>query len=145
MKCLLAALLIPLLYAEIAFGFGEHPEAYCIERHKKDSDCLVHCKFKHYTFTDDQYNIKEYHIRNLADFLIKYNVVTANKKNQVEQHLRSCVESSIKRAGGHKSCDSIFYYYTCITDEKLIFFNDYDNAIRRYDQTLKVVTESRRI
>nr|ABI20148.1 14.6 kDa salivary protein [Phlebotomus duboscqi]ABI20173.1 14.4 kDa salivary protein [Phlebotomus duboscqi] len=142
MKCLLAALLIPLLYAEIAFGFGEHPEAYCIKKHQnEDFDCLVHCKFKHYIFTDDQYNIRDYHIRNLADFLIKYNVVAAKKRGEVEKHLRSCVESSRKKAGG-QNCESIFKYYTCITDERLIFFNKYDDAIKLYDKTFTVVTRS---
>ncbi|XP_055703873.1 uncharacterized protein LOC129802230 [Phlebotomus papatasi] len=139
MKYLFAFVIIPLLYAEIAFGF-EHPEAFCIKKHKDtDFECILHCKFKYYNFVDDKYNIKDYHIRNLADFLINYNVVPANKRRNVEAHLRSCVTKSIKK---HRtpSCDSIFSYYTCISDEKLIYFNDYDNAIRRYDQTLTVVT-----
>nr|ABI20149.1 14.6 kDa salivary protein [Phlebotomus duboscqi] len=145
MKYLFAFIIIPLLYADIAFGFGEHPEAFCIKKHQDtDFDCIVHCKLKHYTFADDSYIIKEHHIKNLADFLIRYNVVSASRRKDVVAHLKSCVKQSIKKAK-IPSCDSSFRYYTCITDEKLIHFNAYDSAIRRYDQTLNVVTSSKRI
>uniref|UniRef100_F6K8S6 14.57 kDa salivary PpSP15-like protein n=1 Tax=Phlebotomus sergenti TaxID=85759 RepID=F6K8S6_9DIPT len=134
--------LFAILFAGIAFGIvsGSHPEAYCINKHKDtDFECIVHCKFKHYNFVDEKYNIRDSHIRNLSNFLIRYNVIAVNKRTDVEKHLKSCVEQSLKKAK-KPSCDTIFTYYMCITDEKLVHFDNYDRAIKLYDQTIYVVS-----
>uniref|UniRef100_F6JYE7 14.4 kDa salivary PpSP15-like protein n=1 Tax=Phlebotomus tobbi TaxID=33402 RepID=F6JYE7_9DIPT len=117
---------------------GDHPERKCIRKLKdKEPECIIHCKYNLYKFTDDRFNINDEHMRKLSDVLIKYRAVDAGKKTQVDEHLRKCKDKVMKKSK-IPDCDRIMSYYMCVIDHKLIDFDKYDKAMKAYDYSIYV-------
>nr|AGE83086.1 SP14.2b [Phlebotomus papatasi] len=109
------------------------------EAKKLPEECILYCEYEAYGFTNLKYNIKPKHIDKFLAVLTKYKVVNGENRKEFEKVFKKCADLALAKYST-RNCETINYYYTCITyetDDDLIIDGKFQNAIDAYDKTVK--------
>uniref|UniRef100_A0A6B2EJM1 Conserved secreted protein n=1 Tax=Phlebotomus kandelakii TaxID=1109342 RepID=A0A6B2EJM1_9DIPT len=119
----------------------EHPSTKCRREFKVEEECINHCEFKHYGFTDDQYRIKKHHRENFRNAMSHYGAIRKDQENQLDKLLDRCAKKARESPATTKSdkCLKIIKYYQCVVVyNNLINYSAYVNAITKINDSINV-------
>nr|ABI20164.1 13.9 kDa salivary protein [Phlebotomus duboscqi] len=131
-------------FISAVFLIGICDAAHPFEKCKEDSkagkfgeECILHCQYKIYGFTNKKYEISSYHIEKFYKVLSKGNIVQKNDKNKLRKLLKDCADQA-ERDPTSKDCRKINNYYRCIVNNDLVSYNKYAEIIIAHDKTFNV-------
>uniref|UniRef100_C6G4F6 14 kDa salivary protein B n=1 Tax=Phlebotomus arabicus TaxID=578135 RepID=C6G4F6_9DIPT len=124
----------------IVICHAERPSQKCRRELKKEEECILHCEYKHYHFTDDQFGLDSDQRGDFRNAMRRYGAITVNQERQLDKHLQKCAKKVQKTPAKTRSekCIKITQYYRCAIDNKLFRYNDYAQAIIKLDKSMNV-------
>nr|ABI20179.1 14.4 kDa salivary protein [Phlebotomus duboscqi] len=135
--CLISAVfLIGICQADI-------PSRKCRELYKTkqiDEECILHCEYVAYGFTNMKFDIENEHIYKYMAVLMKAKILNDSNRKKFETMFKNCKKRAFAKYS-KRSCKTITDYYECIvyyTDDDLIIDGKFANAIIAFDKTVKV-------
>nr|AAX55748.1 14 kDa salivary protein [Phlebotomus ariasi] len=119
---------------------AERPSQKCRRELKTEEECILHCEYKHYRFTDDQFRLNADQRGDFRNIMRRYGAIRVDQESQLDKHLKKCANKVAKTPATSRKdkCRKISRYYHCAVDNKLFKYNDYANAIIKYDKTINV-------
>uniref|UniRef100_C6G4F7 14 kDa salivary protein C n=1 Tax=Phlebotomus arabicus TaxID=578135 RepID=C6G4F7_9DIPT len=138
MKLLLVVLVAVIILIMICHA--DHPETKC----RKDvgqEECITHCEYKYYGFTDDRFRIRKHHRENFRNVLSHYGAIRKDQENDLIKLLNKCAKKVRESPAKSKRerCYKIENYYRCVVvDSNIINYSAYVKAITKLDNSINV-------
>nr|QHO60684.1 PpSP15-like protein [Sergentomyia schwetzi] len=102
--------------------------------------CITHCTYTYYKLAKKNFKIPNSYILNFKNILLDNNVVSKDKANQLEKHIKTCANTFkkliAKEQGQVQKCRKFLEYYRCVVDGKLVDYNKYATAIIAKDKSM---------
>nr|AGT96468.1 SP15-like salivary protein [Phlebotomus orientalis] len=119
---------------------AERPSRKCRSGLVKEEECILHCEYKYYGFTDDKFELDADQRGDFRNAMRKYGAIRIDQERQLDKHLKKCANEAKKAPVKSKSdkCRKIIQYYRCAVDNKLFQYNAYAKAIIALDKTINV-------
>uniref|UniRef100_F6JYE6 13.2 kDa salivary PpSP15-like protein n=1 Tax=Phlebotomus tobbi TaxID=33402 RepID=F6JYE6_9DIPT len=118
----------------IVICHAEQPSKKCRSGIVKDEECILHCEYKYYGFTDDKFELDADLRGHFRNAMRKFGAIRIDQERQLDKHLKKCAREAKKA----DKCRKIIQYYRCAVDNKLFQYNAYGKAIIALDKTINV-------
>nr|CCK33663.1 15.3 kDa salivary protein SP11 [Phlebotomus perniciosus] len=118
----------------IVICHAEPPSKKCRSGLVKDEECILHCEYKYYGFTDDNFELDSDLRGHFRTAMRKRGAIRIDQERQLDKHLKKCAQEAKKS----EKCRKIIQYYRCAVNNKLFQYNAYAKAIIALDKTINV-------
>uniref|UniRef100_F6JYE5 13.8 kDa salivary PpSP15-like protein n=1 Tax=Phlebotomus tobbi TaxID=33402 RepID=F6JYE5_9DIPT len=124
----------------IVICHAERPSRKCRSGIVKEEECILHCEYQYYGFTDNKFRLNADQRGNFRFAMMDYGAIGMDQEDQMDEHLKKCANEAKKAPVKSKSdkCRKIIQYYRCAVDNKLFQYNAYAKAIIALDKTINV-------
>nr|AAX55750.1 14 kDa salivary protein [Phlebotomus ariasi] len=120
---------------------AEHPGTKCRREFAIEEECINHCEYKHFGFTDDQFRIKKHHRENFKNAMSHYGAIRKDQEGELDKLLNRCAKKAKESPATSKrdKCYRIINYYRCVVvDNNLINYSVYVKAVTKINDSINV-------